>query len=151
VSSSPRKKRQGFTLVELLVVIMIIATLAAVVAPSVLQNVGSAKAAAASAQIEGYALALGAYRLDTDEYPTTSQGLEALRTPPAGETATRFWRGPYLSKIVPDDPWGRPYVYVSPGPVNSQSYDLYTLGRDGRPGGSGDDADVTSWGGPVTP
>jgi general secretion pathway protein G len=148
VSSSDRR-RSGFTLIELLVVIAIIATLAAVVGPAVFRNVGDAKASAAKSQIDLYALALGSYRLDNDTYPATDQGLDALRTTPASGEPPRNWRGPYLSKIVAPDPWGRAYVYVAPGVVNPTSFDLYSLGRDGRIGGEGEDADVTSWGGPV--
>jgi len=145
-----RRARRGFTLIELLVVIAIIATLAAVVAPSIFRNVGDAKTSAAKSQVELLALALNSYRLDNDIFPSTEQGLEALRTPPAVGEAARNWRGPYLSRVLPLDPWGRPYVYVSPGQVNPQSFDLYSLGRDGRAGGDGEDADITSWGGPVT-
>jgi general secretion pathway protein G len=135
----------------LIVVIAIIATLAAVVAPAVFRNVGDAKTSAAKSQIEVFALALNAYRLDNDVFPTVDQGLVALRTLPTTGDLPRNWRGPYLSKIVPLDPWGRPYVYVAPGAVNHESYDLYSLGRDGKPGGDGEDADITSWGGPVQP
>jgi general secretion pathway protein G len=138
--------RAGFTLIELVVVIAVIAVLAAVVAPEVLRNMGDANAGAARTQIELLGTALDSYRLDNHAYPTTEQGLAALRTEPtAGERPPR-WRGPYLRKAVPDDPWGRPYVYVSPGRRNPQAYDLSSLGRDGREGGEGEDADVTSWG-----
>jgi general secretion pathway protein G len=150
----PHRARRGFTLLELLVVIAIIATLAAVVAPSLFRNVGDAKAGAAKSQLELLGLALNSYRLDNDGFPTTGQGLDALRTPPTADAdgdAPRNWRGPYMSRVLPDDPWGRPYVYVSPGVTNPESYDLYTLGRDGLPGGRDEDADVTSWGGPVQP
>ena len=143
--------RSGFTLIEMIVVIAIIATLAAVVAPAVFRNVGDAKSSAAKSQIEVFALALNAYRMDNDVFPSTDQGLAALRTLPTTGDLPRNWRGPYLSKIVPNDPWGRPYVYVSPGTVNQESYDLYSLGRDGKPGGTDEDADITSWGGPVQP
>jgi general secretion pathway protein G len=145
------KVRRAFTLIELIVVIAIIATLAAVVAPAIFQNVGDAKMSAAKSQIEMIGLALNAYRLDNDQFPTSDQGLEALRTMPVTGTIPRNWRGPYLTRLVPADPWGRPYVYVSPGIHNPRSYDLYTLGRDGSPGGVDEDSDVTSWGGPVTP
>lgn len=142
---------RGFTLIELLVVIAIIATLAAVVAPAVFRNVGDAKVSAAKSQIEIFALALDSYRLDSDVFPTSAQGLDALRTAPTASDAPRNWRGPYLRKAIPRDPWGRPYLYVSPGKENPTSYDVYSLGRDGVIGGEGDDADITSWGGAVHP
>jgi general secretion pathway protein G len=145
------RHRHAFTLIELLVVIAIIAVLAAVVAPSVFRNVGDAKQAAARSQVELFGTALNQYRLDNDTYPITEQGLGALRGMPTTGDPPRNWRGPYLSRVVPLDPWGRPYLYVSPGAENPQSYDLYSLGRDGTPGGEGEDADVTSWGGPVNP
>jgi len=148
---SRNSDRHGFTLIELLVVIAIIATLAAVVAPQVFRNVGDAKASAAKSQIEIFALALDSYRVDNDTYPSTDQGLAALRTMPTTGDVPRNWRGPYLRKTVPLDPWGRPYVYVAPGRENAQSYDLYSLGRDGKVGGDGEDADITSWGGAVHP
>lgn len=152
-ATSRRRARSGFTLLELLVVIAIIAALAAVVAPSIFRNVGDAKVASAKSQLDIFSLALNQYRLDNDAFPTTRQGLQALREMPGADDngeLPRNWRGPYLSRAIPLDPWGRPYVYLSPGQVNSQSFDLYTLGRDGKPGGTGEDADLTSWSGPVT-
>ena len=154
MSSSHRMSstvRRGFTLIELLVVIAIIATLAAVVAPAIFRNVGDAKTTSAKSQVDLLALALNSYRLDNDVFPTREQGLEALRTLPTIGDPPRNWRGPYLSKVVPSDPWGRPYVYVEPGKENPSSFDLYTLGRDGKIGGDGEDADITSWGGEVKP
>jgi general secretion pathway protein G len=148
VWSKPDGER-GFTLIELLVVITVIAILASLVPPMVFRNVGDAKMSAARAQVEAFGLALDAYRLDNDVYPTTAQGLEALRRLPAGDQAPRNWRGPYLRKAIPLDPYQRPYVYRSPGDVNPESYDLLSLGRDGEPGGTGEDADVTSWGPPT--
>ncbi len=147
----PTAKRShlGFTLIELLVVITVIAILAGLVGPMVFRNVGDAKVSAARAQIELFALALDQYRLDNDFYPATTQGLTALRERPNGEPQARNWRGPYLRKAIPLDPWGRPFTYKSPGDVNAESYDLVSLGRDGQPGGSGEDADVTSWEGAV--
>src|SRR5437660_4934743 len=114
---SPRWKRccvsrinRGFTLIELLVVITVIAILAGLVAPMVFSHVGDAKASAARAQIELFGLALESYRLDNDYYPSSAQGLEALRTRPTGDPEARSWRGPYLKKTVPLDPWGRTYL-----------------------------------------
>lgn len=142
---SPLSKR-GFTLIELLVVITVIAILAGLVGPMVFRNVGDAKVSAARAQIELLSLGLDQYQLDNDYYPSTAQGLAALRERPSGEPIPRNWRGPYLRKAVPLDPWGRPYSYKSPGEVNQASYDLLSLGRDGQAGGTGEDADITSWG-----
>jgi general secretion pathway protein G len=140
------RARHGFTLIEILVVLAIIATLAALVGPSVFRNVGDSRAQATKSQIELFALALEQYRLDNHVYPTAEQGLSALRTMPVAGEPPRKWRGPYLRRVVPDDPWGRAYIYVSPGRENPETYDLYSLGRDGKTGGEGEDADVTSWG-----
>jgi general secretion pathway protein G len=135
----------GFTLIEILVVIAVIAILASLVTPMVFRNVGDAKRSTAKAQIEIFGLALDAYRLDNDYYPSTAQGLEALRAVPVGEPAARNWRGPYLKKSVPLDPYGRPYIYKSPAQHGPDGYAVSSLGRDGEPGGSGEDADVISW------
>lgn len=144
VGNRPAKGNGGFTLIEIIVVIGVIAVLASLVSPMVFRNVGDAKSTAAHAQIEILSIALDSYRLDNDEYPGTELGLQALRVRPDGE-AGRLWRGPYLRKEVPLDPWGRPYVYRSPGQVNPESYDLLSLGRDGEVGGEGEDGDIESW------
>ena len=137
------ERERGFTLIELLVVISVVAILAAVVTPLVFRNVGDAKQAAVRTQIAILELALDAYRLDNDFYPSTGQGLAALVSRPDGIPAARNWRGPYLKRGVPVDPWGRAYIYRSPSQdASSVEYDLGSLGRDGAPGGDGDDADV---------
>ena len=136
--------RRAFTLIEVLVVIVVIAVLATFVAPSLFRNVNDARVATAKAQIESFGTALDAYRLDNGRYPTTTQGLVALWQKPVIDPPSG-WTEPYLRKPVPDDPWGRPYLYVAPGKVNPASYDLLTYGADGQPGGEGDNADITSW------
>ncbi len=139
------RARRGFTLVELLVVIVVIGLLAAMVAPDIFGRVGTSKVTAARSQIEMLGAALDAYRLDNDTYPSTEQGLTALRDAPTGAPVPPAWRGPYLRKAVPLDPWRRPYVYRSPGVANPSGYDLVSLGRDGQEGGAGEDADLVSW------
>ena len=141
----PGRNRAGFTLIEVLVVIAVIAMLAALVAPNVFQHVGTAKDATARSQIELLGAALDAYRLDNGRYPSTDQGLDALQVEPSIQPLPSNWRGPYLRKAVPVDPWGTPFIYVSPGEINPRNYDLFSLGADGEPGGEGEDADVVSW------
>jgi len=141
----PGGGRAGFTLIEVLVVIAVIAMLAALVAPNVFQHVGTAKDATARSQIELLGAALDAYRLDNGRYPTTDQGLDALQVQPSTQPLPSNWRGPYLRKAVPMDPWGTPFIYLSPGEMNPRNYDLLSLGSDGEPGGEGEDADIVSW------
>lgn len=131
--------KKGFTLVELLVVMVIIGLLAALVGPRLFPKLGKGKQAAAKAQIELLGQALDQYRLDVGTYPTTEQGLNALSTNPGVDK----WDGPYLKKGLPVDPWGKPYIYQQPG--SNGEYDLFSYGRDGNPGGEGEDKDVTSW------
>ena len=140
------RRRRGFTLIELLVVIAVIAILAGLVAPQVFSNVSDARTTSAQAQIENLGLALDAYRLDNHHYPATEQGLAALMVRPEGEPVPANWRGPYLRRALPNDPWGRPYIYRAPGDSVPNGYDLLTLGRDGKPGGTDEDQDITSWG-----
>jgi len=130
----------GFTLVELLVVMVIIGLLAALVAPRFVRQEEKARVRAAKAQVELLGTALDTFRLDVGRYPTSQEGLEALRRRPGG---VQRWDGPYLKKEVPLDPWGRPYVYESPG--RHGPYDLYSYGADGVTGGDGDNRDVTNW------
>ena len=144
ISHRPSPTR-GFTLIEIIVVIAVIAILASLVAPNVFRHVDTAMDVTARAQIEMLGAALDAYRLDNGRYPSTQQGLAALQAAPGGEPRPRNWRGPYLRKDVPLDPWGAAYVYRSPGEANPNGFDLLSYGADGRPGGEGDNADITSW------
>jgi general secretion pathway protein G len=134
------RRSHGFTLLELLVVMVIIGLLAAYVAPRYFSQVGKSEVRTAQAQIVALRNALDTYRLDTGQYPTTEQGLNALMVRPQGNAK---WSGPYLQKAVPPDPWGRPYQYKSPG--EHGDFDLFSFGRDGQAGGSGEAADLTSW------
>lgn len=137
--------RRGFTLIELLVVIIVLGLLAGLVAPQILGRVSEARSKTAKTQIELIGVALDNYRLDNGSYPTTEQGLEALIAKPARSPLPLNWRGPYLRKALPGDPWDRAYIYRSPGEHAPTAYDLSTLGRDGTPGGEDEDADVVSW------
>lgn len=130
----------GFTLLELLVVLVIIGLLAAYVGPKYFQQIGKSETKVAKAQLDSLQKALDQYRIDTGHFPNSQQGLAALNAAPSGEPQ---WQGPYLSKQVPKDPWGREYLYRSPG--EHGEYDLWTFGKDGREGGSGDDQDVANW------
>ena len=131
---------RGFTLLELLVVMVIIGLLAGYVGPKFFGQIGKSEVKAARAQIDALQKALDQYRLDVGHYPSTEQGLAALLAKPADEPK---WAGPYLSKDLPKDPWGHDYQYRSPG--EHGDYDLLSFGKDGRPGGEGEDADITSW------
>lgn len=133
-------KENGFTLLELLVVMVIIGLLAGYVGPKYFAQIGKSEVKSAMAQIDALGKALDTYRLDTGHYPSTELGLNALMTQPASEPK---WQGPYLKKAVPLDPWGKPYIYKQPG--EHGEFDLYSYGKDGQPGGTGDAVDITNW------
>lgn len=130
----------AFTLLELLVVVAIIGLLAGYVGPKYFGQLGKAEVKAARAQLDALEKALDQYRLDVGRYPSTEQGLIALVTQPAG---TAKWAGPYLKKGLPVDPWDKPYLYKYPG--EHGELDVFSYGRDGTPGGTGEDADITNW------
>jgi general secretion pathway protein G len=130
----------GFTLLELLVVMVIIGLLAGIVAPQYFAQLGKSNTKVARAQIEAFGQALDQFRLDVGRYPSSEQGLQALRAAP--EQVAR-WQGPYLKREIPLDPWGHAYLYAAPG--KHGDYDLSSLGADGQPGGEGEAADVNSW------
>jgi general secretion pathway protein G len=137
-----RRRSRGFTLLELLVVMTIIGLLAGYVGPKFFAHIGKSEVKAARAQIDGLEKALDQYRLDMGRYPGSEEGLKALNEKPADAAAAR-WSGPYLKKAVPVDPWGKPYEYVQPG--EHGEFDLYSLGKDGQPGGTGEAADIVNW------
>jgi general secretion pathway protein G len=131
---------EGFTLLELLVVMVIIGLLAGYVGPKYFSQIGKSEVKVAKAQVDAIEKALDQYRLDTGRYPSTEQGLTALFNRPANEPK---WSGPYLKKDIPSDPWSRPYQYKSPG--EHGEYDIVSFGKDGQPGGTAEAADITSW------
>jgi general secretion pathway protein G len=137
---SLRRTGSGFTLLELLVVMVIIGLLAGYVGPKYFSQVGKSQVKTARAQIDSLEKALDQYRLDTGRYPPMEQGLAALQTRPPNEPK---WDGPYMKKSVPADPWGNPYIYKIPG--EHGEYDLLSLGKDGQPGGTDEAADITNW------
>jgi general secretion pathway protein G len=134
------ERRRGFTLIELMVVILILAILAALIVPRVVGRTSEAKVAKAQSDLATLSGLIQQFRLDTGRYPTTEEGLQALRVPPAD---VRGWKGPYTTKEIPDDPWGNPYVYEYPGTSGTESYILISLGSDGQEGGEGEAADIS--------
>lgn len=134
-----RSRQEGFTLIELTVVLIILGLLAAIVGPRLFSKVGKGKQVAAASQMKIIEQALDQYRLDTGNYPATEQGLNALQANPGADG----WDGPYLKKGVPKDPWGRPYNYQCPG--SHDEFDLYTYGKDGTPGGEGESKEIDNW------
>jgi general secretion pathway protein G len=140
IAFRPQHRASGFTLLELLVVMVIIGLLAGYVGPKYFSQIGKSEIKVARAQIDALEKALDQYRLDAGHYPGTESGLAALMERPANEPK---WGGPYLKKALPLDPWGRPYLYKQPG--DHGELDLWSLGKDGQPGGSGEGADITNW------
>ena len=137
---------KGFTLIEVLIVVVILGFLASTVGPDLFSRVAETKKTTARNQIDVFKLALDNYRLDNGRYPTTSQGLEALVKKPNMSPIPNNWSGPYLDKKeLPLDPWGNKYYYKNPGDHNQHKYDLWSYGADNKEGGSGENADITNW------
>lgn len=136
------RRARGFTLIEIMVVVVIIGLLAAVIVPTVVSKVDQARVAKAKEDIQSLETALTEYRLDNSTYPTTDEGLDALVKKPEDSSVTH-WHGPYVQRIV-KDPWGNAYHYVYPG-THGQPYDLYSLGANDQPGGKGDNATIGNW------
>lgn len=140
------EEEEGFTLIEVIIVIVIIGFLATTVGPNLFNRVTEAKQKTASNQLDIFELALDNYRLDNGQFPTTEQGLKALVEEPTTAPRPNNWSGPYLDKKkVPKDPWGYKYHYQYPGKHNDHKYDIWTLGGDNKEGGSGENADVHNW------
>ena len=139
-SCVPISRSRGFTLLELLVVLVILGLLAGYVGPKYFSQIGKSEVKTARAQIDALEKSLDQYRVDVGHYPSTEQGLAALNSKPADEAR---WDGPYLKKAVPNDPWGKPYQYRVPG--EHSEVDLFSFGSDGVPGGTGEGADITNW------
>ena len=135
------RRQAGVTLIEMMVVVVIIALFAALVLPRMMGQADKARKTAARAQINAFITALGSYKLDTGSYPTTEQGLQALRAKPEN---VNNWQGPYTDKEIDNDPWGHPYVYRFPGEHGDEP-DILCYGADGQPGGDGMNADIVSW------
>jgi general secretion pathway protein G len=137
-----RNRQSGFTLIEIMVVVVILAVLGALVVPKILENVDKARVTRAQSDIRAIETALDLYRLDNFKYPTTEQGLQALVKQPSDPTITNYRAGGYLPSL-PKDPWNNIYLYASPG-TDGRDYDITTYGRDGKPGGEGYDADIST-------
>jgi general secretion pathway protein G len=146
-SPRPRERRAGFTLIEMMAVVLIIGLLAGIVGVAVFSSVNSAKVSTTQAQIKNLESALAFYQMDNGDFPTTDQGLQALVQKPTSAPTPESWRqGGYLqTKTVPKDAWKHDFQYLSPGQHNPDSYDLWSLGSDGQPGGTGTKADIGNW------
>jgi len=140
----PRNRKRGFTLVEIMVVIIVLTILAAAITTSLTGRTDDAKVARARTDVATLEGALDLFKLDVGRYPSSEETLTVLNVPPQSDDAAR-WKGPYVKKAIPPDPWGNPYIYVSPGAVNPDTYDLCSYGADGQEGGEGYARDITSW------
>lgn len=138
----PARNASGFTLIEILVVVVILGILAAIVVPRVMERPGEARQTRAKQDIQGIVTALSLYKLDNFAYPSSEQGIDALVTKPSGQPDAPNWKGPYLDRVA-KDPWNRPYQYQHPG--QHGEIDIYSFGADGKPGGDGEAADVGNW------
>jgi len=136
-------RSRGFTLIELMVVVVIIGVLAALIVPNVLDRLGESRVTAARSDVAGYEGQLQLYKLDNGQYPTTEQGLESLAVKPTSGPIPPNWR-PYIDKVKPD-PWGHPYQYAFPGLKNANKFDIYSFGADGVLGGEGENAEIGNW------
>ena len=135
-------RSRGFTLIEIMVVVVILGILAAVIVPRLTKKPDEARVVKAQADVRQLESALEMYKLDNFYYPSTQQGLEALVTRPSGDPPAKNWRDGYITRL-PKDPWGNPYQYLQPG--NKGNFDVFSMGADGKPGGEGPDADVGNW------
>jgi general secretion pathway protein G len=135
-------RHDGFTLIEIMVVVVILGILAAVIVPKLTEKPGEARAVMARSDLRQLESALEMYKLDNFYYPSTQQGLRALVEKPAGDPPARNWRSAYINRL-PKDPWGNPYQYLQPG--NKGTFDVFTLGADGKPGGESEGADLGNW------
>lgn len=143
ISKRNRKRsRAGVTLIEMLVVVTIIGLFVALVGPSLFRKADDARITATKSQVANFMTALGAYKLDTGNFPTTEQGLQALRVKPADVLQ---WNGPYMPQEIPKDQWGHDFIYRFPGEHGNDEPDIVSLGADGQPGGEGYNADIVSW------
>lgn len=141
---STRSRAAGFTLIEIMVVVVILGILAAIVVPKIMDQPDKARVAKAKQDIQTLSTALSMYKLDNFVYPSTQQGLQALKAKPSGDPPAPNWKaGGYIQKL-PMDPWGHPYQYLNPG-THGGEYDLFSLGADGKPGGTGINADIGNW------
>jgi general secretion pathway protein G len=140
---APRRAQSGFTLIEIMVVVVILGILAALVAPNVIRRIDDARVTKAKQDIRAYETALNLYRMDNFRYPTTEQGLEALVKQPVDPNIRNWKQGGYIDGLK-KDPWGFDYAYIAPG-TRGGEFDLYTLGADNQPGGEGPDADIGNW------